>query len=382
MWKDHTPPPFKQMPDSYAFLVRHSILWRLSYEITQPKFFHVPYLGFCGLFMRAGMNRAFDTYQPDLVVSVHPLMQHVPIRILHQRVKTGRMAPCNFATVVTDFTTCHNTWFHPSATRCFVPTEYCAMLARQNGMVDQQIIQHGLPIRPTFSRALPSRKALRKSLGLDTHLPTVLLVGGGEGMGALEATVDQLDLQLGSQAQVVVICGRNKKLLERLSAKACPGGLSILASGFVDNIHEWMGASDVIITKAGPGTIAEALISGLPILLNGNVPCQEEGNIPYVIDNGVGTFETDPVKIAAILKKWLLGDAEDKEAFAKMGARSKELGRPAAVYQIVNDLAELADTPDVQFGPARMSVRNGYKGYNGGDKISDTNTAKTCVKVA
>lgn len=55
---------------------------------------------------------------------------------------------------------------------------------------------------------------------------------------------------------------------------------------------------------AGPGTIAEALISGLPILINGNVPCQEEGNIPYVVDNGCGTFEKEPPKIASIIDKW------------------------------------------------------------------------------
>lgn len=61
-------------------------------------------------------------YKPDLVVSVHPLMQHVPIRVLRDRIKAGTLPPINFATVVTDFTTCHNTWFCPQATRVFVPT--------------------------------------------------------------------------------------------------------------------------------------------------------------------------------------------------------------------------------------------------------------------
>jgi hypothetical protein len=77
--------------------------------------------------------------------------------------------------------------------------------------------------------------------------------------------------------QVVVICGRNRALLQRLQARVWPGATRVVAVGFVDNIHEWMGAVDAIITKAGPGTIAEALISGLPILLNGNIPCQVRG---------------------------------------------------------------------------------------------------------
>ena len=52
-------------------------------------------------------------------------------------------------------------------------------------------------------------------------------------------------------------------------------------------MSDWMGACDCIVTKAGPGTIAEALVRGVPLLLNGCVPCQEEGNIPYVLDNKV-----------------------------------------------------------------------------------------------
>lgn len=63
---------------------------------------------------------------------------------------------------------------------------------------------------------------------------------------------------------------------------------SFWAAGFVHNMPEWMSASDMIITKAGPGTIAESLICGLPVLLNAFIPCQEEGNVTYVLDNKVG----------------------------------------------------------------------------------------------
>jgi len=59
-----------------------------------------------------------------------------------------------------------------------------------------------------------------------------------------------------------------------------------------------------VVTKAGPGTIAEALVRGVPLLLNGCVPCQEEGNIPFVVDNRVGAFEKDPAKIADIVAGW------------------------------------------------------------------------------
>jgi hypothetical protein len=79
--------------------------------------------------------------------------------------------------VVTDLTTCHNTWFHPLVDRCFVPTEYCRRSALKNGLKDRQVTVHGLPIRPAFSARIASKRVLRKRLGLDRHLPTVLLVG-------------------------------------------------------------------------------------------------------------------------------------------------------------------------------------------------------------
>jgi 1,2-diacylglycerol 3-beta-galactosyltransferase len=83
----------------------------------------------------------------------------------------------------------------------------------------------------------------------------------------------------------VVVCGRNQKLVHKLKHEtAYPAGMRVVVTGFVDNMPEWMGASDVIITKAGPGTIAEALISGLPLMLNGFIPCQVRACCAYIIN--------------------------------------------------------------------------------------------------
>lgn len=106
-------------------------------------------------------------------------------------------------------------------------------------------------------------------------------------MGAIEPTIQALADQVGSACQVVAICGRNKRLIKRLEAKPYPAGMKVTIQGFVDNMPEWMTACDMIVTKAGPGTIAESFICGLPVLLNGFVPCQEEGNVPFVVKNKV-----------------------------------------------------------------------------------------------
>lgn len=124
----------------------------------------------------------------------------------------------------------------------------------------------------------------------------------------------------------------------RLSAASYPPGMKVVVNGFVDNMPDWMGACDMIITKAGPGTIAEALICGLPLLLNGFIPCQEEGNIPYVLENKVGIFSQDVEEIARTVREWL---TTAKAEFLQMARRAKALGHPQATFNIIRDLAAL-----------------------------------------
>ena len=76
--------------------------------------------------------------------------------------------------------------------------------------------------------------------------------------------------------------------------------------GFVGNMHEFMGASDVMVTKAGPGTIAEAAIKGLPVMLNNYLPGREAGNVRFVTrDAQFGHFAKRPRRIAATISGWL-----------------------------------------------------------------------------
>jgi hypothetical protein len=82
-----------------------------------------------------------------------------------------------------------------------------------------QVVLHGLPIRPAFSKRQPPRRKLRKQLGLRRDEPAVFLVGGGEGMGPVERTVDSIAAGPGPRVQLVVVCGRNAKLVKRLSEK-------------------------------------------------------------------------------------------------------------------------------------------------------------------
>lgn len=117
-----------------------------------------------------------------------------------------------------------------------------------------------------------------------------------------------------------------------------PEGMQVHIKGFITNMPDFMNACDAIITKAGPGTISEALICGLPLVLNAFVPCQEEGNIPFVTENNVGIFETDALKAAQAIKRWL---QSGQNTLKKMSLKAKAIARPEALFDIVKDLETL-----------------------------------------
>ena len=124
LWSYHTPWPFNQLPKSYSFMVKYPFIWRTNFNLTQPRIVHIPLATVATSIVASHVSQAYDQYDPDLVISVHPLMQHVPVRVLRQRLANGvQEKQTAFATVVTDLTTCHNTWFYKGVDRCYVATE-------------------------------------------------------------------------------------------------------------------------------------------------------------------------------------------------------------------------------------------------------------------
>lgn len=152
--------------------------------------------------------------------------------------------------------------------------------AQDRKLTSDQIVQYGLPIRSGFwsddkllgNKAEKSKVSLRKELNMDLELPAVLVVGGGDGMGGIVKIAKSLGDKLGSSSttpeyQMVVVCGSNEDAKKEISAMNFGNGVKVSVQGFVNNMDEWMKASDALVTKAGPGTIAEASICGLPCML-------------------------------------------------------------------------------------------------------------------
>jgi 1,2-diacylglycerol 3-beta-galactosyltransferase len=331
-WADHTPFPINRLGQLYGPLVnRSTILWKLIFRSTSNR---------CGMslltkilwpMVRRSLKDFLRQSHPDVIVSVHPVLTYFSIRALQE---ANLRIP--FVTVVTDLVSLHPLWLCPGTDSCLVPTEPARDRALANGLPLEKVKVVGLPVALKFARGVGEKAALRDKLGLEQDRPTILLTGGGEGMGKVYKIARAI-AKTRINAQLMVVAGRNKRLRRRL--EKVDWEMSTTVFGFVTNMPELMGASDVIVTKAGPSTISEALIMGLPILLSGFIPGQEEGNVEYVIDKGVGTWVEKPQLIAATLAQWL---QPENETLAQMAQKAQRLGRPQAALDIAAEIFNLA----------------------------------------
>ncbi|NQT29113.1 MAG: glycosyltransferase, partial [Candidatus Saganbacteria bacterium] len=204
--------------------------------------------------------------------------------------------------------------------------------AMKYGMPETKIRITGLPIDPKFFLKDREKQAARKKDHLKPTTFTVLMMGGGEGAGSMYEIVEEMSRKK-LKTQVIIIAGRNKKLENKFRRNQQKFCFPIRVYGFTDKVHELMAESDVIITKAGPGSIAEALAMDLPMIITSWLPGQEEGNVEYVIRENIGKVSKDPQKVVEILKS-LMQPAE----YEKIKKNIKRVSRPQAAMEIAHEI--------------------------------------------
>ena len=499
--KSSSSPPTFGIESFYKHLSAHPQQWRLLYHTTNSP--PVRLLTDVGLKLATerSVTAKIRNISPDVVISVHPLMNSIPsLSCAKISAESGQHLP--FFTVVTDLGSGHDAWFagRRSVERIFLASDAITELAMRRGKIPREkIVRSGLPIRHEFAlhargmggdRASEQGARYRMRIREDTlelcsdpEHRVVLVMGGGEGCGALSSIVDSLYVELCSRsvdATVVVVCGRNETLKEALETRDWEGlrrrghkraerrrktvvlaqrvrrMLSTISStgdlrgaadaaaaasavrfeddaapneegnadeggtespestvgaveekddnaeandevaapdrtefctesrdeddsgsdgekydettpasptadclspcssmeslaagsasvqvkplGFVTNMAEYMVGADLLISKAGPGTIAEAAALGLPVLLTSYLPGQEEGNVDFVIKNGFGAYvaDSDPDGVARQCSSWL----RDEEGLAEQSKKAMEAGVPNAAEDIARYIGQ------------------------------------------
>jgi len=325
-FKGFGPGPIRKMPDLYPEMVKAKRLWQASFYATNGRAQARVLTASLWPLMRSTMRKLVKAHPADLVVSVHPLATTAALKAL------GTKRP-PFYTVVTDLITTHALWFDTRGDRILLPTETARQRALQYHMPPEKLEVVGLPVAAQYCAPVGNKLALRQRLGWPTDLPMVLIVGGGEGMGPLAKTARAID-ESGLRLGVVIVCGRNVKLQASLQSQTWENPVFIY--GFTKDMADFMRAADVIVTKAGPGTIAEALNANLPIILYGKIPGQEDGNVAFVESEGVGIWAPKPQLVVRALTRWI-SRPEERQAVIDAARR---VARPDAAHRVARILAD------------------------------------------
>jgi 1,2-diacylglycerol 3-beta-galactosyltransferase len=271
-----------------------------------------------------------ESARPDIVVSTHPWANHIPIWL---RRRLGHNLPV--VTVVTDPVNIHHWWLCPAVDLCLVPTDTAHRTALKAGFLPEKVKVVGMPVGLEFSSPSRDKAELRRQLGLTEDRPTILLAGGGDGMGNV-FPIARAVAGAALDVQMVIVAGRNVALRSRLEAVSWPVPARVL--GFADNMAELMHTADLLITKSGPSTISEALCCGLPMLISGALRGQEEGNVEWATKTGAALLTPTPETVVAAVRDLV---QDGNQCLHHMSSQARRAAQPDAAVNVARALDDL-----------------------------------------
>ena len=276
--------PLTQLGLAYSTALRYAPpVYGALYYATNGRRRYKALVRFCEPLYRERLRDLFRVYRPDVIVSVHPLLNHAALRARAD----AHMAHIPLVTVITDLGKVHESWLMPEADAIVVPAKEVYDRAISRGVSPSRLRMLGQPIHPKFEDVTDTKDAIRKRLKLPADAFLTLLMAGGEGGGKLLQTTLAL-ARTSLPMQLIVVCGRNATLKAKLEEMAPSLPMPMTVLGYTDEIPSLMRGADLLVTKAGPGSLAEANVAKIPMIVYDYVPGQERGNIDFVRSNGVG----------------------------------------------------------------------------------------------
>lgn len=270
--------------------------------------------------------RFIREFDPHITVCTH----YMPAGIISHLI-ANRQLQARLSIVVTDFDF-HAMWLSRSFHRYFVAIDETRAHLEMLGIPNERITVSGIPIDPVFQHPI-NRDEERLRLGLNPKQPVLLLSAGAFGVGPTEYMVERM-LNLNSDAQTVVICGRNDELKQRILQLVDSRSSRFKVMGYTDEMHKLMKMADIFIGKPGGMTTSEAIACGLPMCVVSPIPGQEERNSDHLLEEGIAVKCNDLTTLPFKLERLL----EDPDRLARMKTNALRFAKPTASATIVNTL--------------------------------------------
>jgi len=268
------------------------------------------------------INEMIEEHEPDIIINTYPLYQapFVAVKSLHK-------LKIPMVTIVTDLATVHQIWFNDKVDWLVVPTEIVRDDAIEAGVNPDKISVIGIPVNPRIFQMQESKQELRKSLGWNQELTTILAVGSKR----VEHFKENLDIlnHSGFSFQLIVVTGKDQELYEELNTVDWHHEIHLYE--FVDQMPEFMRASELLIAKAGGLIVTEALASGLPMILIDVIPGQESGNAKFVQDGKAGFWTKNVIEFVQVLGHLFFNQ---NESLSQVKENAKNIGKPSSAMQI------------------------------------------------
>ena len=269
--------------------------------------------------LKKRMLRLVEEHKPDLIVFTHPFPCGAACRLKRK----GKLN-VPLAGVITDYAI-HHLWVYDEVDIYFVAAEAMAATLGEQGVPRERIQITGIPVGSAFGQ-------VTKQVADQTE-PTILVMGGGLGLGALEEVLLQLDT-IEEACRFIVVTGRNSRLRKGLQRQSATMKHPLLVMGYTQRIPELMACSQLLITKPGALTCSEAMAAGLPMVLVNAIPGHEEDNAAYLHRHGAAIWVKEKAGLSTVVKE-LLGNREQMETLRQ---QAWKLGKPDAAGYIVQHL--------------------------------------------
>ena len=284
------------------------------------------------------------SFSPDAVVCTHFL----PAELCAGWRRSGELT-IPLYTVITDFEP-HRFWQHPGTDGYCVAQPGAADRLVEAGVDRASIAVTGIPIHRRFSQ-LPDRAAARHRLHLDLDRPLLLLSGGGLGVGGIDRVAQAL-LRHPLDAQIAIITGINRTLRHRL--RHLSNGW--IVRGFVDNMWDWLAATDIAIGKAGGLAASESMAAGTPMIVPYGLTGHETRNANYLAALGVAVLAASGDE--AIKQAMCLLD-DHNSLYARMQQAALQFARPCAAEAVAEFVLRSAARTGYGLTEAVLSMSRG-----------------------
>jgi len=277
--------------------------------------------------------RMLREQEPDFIVCTHFLPAEIVSWLRAKERINSRQA-----IVVTDFDV-HAMWLCHHYEHYFVALDETRIHLEKLGIPPAKLTVSGIPIDLVFAERKDKREMRRKhKLAEDKW--TILLSAGGFGVGPLEHITQAL-LDLKHEAQVIVLCGRNAELRERLKnlhdVFNSEHGVTIKPIGYTTEMDELMSAADMLLGKPGGLTTSEALAKELALVVINPIPGQEERNSDHLLEEGAAIRCNNLPALAFKIDNLL----DDEPRLGRMRDNVRRLARPDAARSLVRKLLAL-----------------------------------------